>query len=264
MKIKQYQVDAFARRVFEGNPAAVCPLQAWLDDDLLQAIAAENNLSETAFFVPAGQGYHLRWFTPVAEVDLCGHATLASAHVLFEELGYAEEAIEFATRSGRLVVGRQDGLLVMDFPAQPPAPCAAPPALLDGLGHPPREVLAADDYVVIFDDEAVVRTLAPDLAKLSTLPLRGVCVTAPGDPNTTVDFVSRFFAPKYSIPEDPVTGSAHCELAPYWAGRLGKTKFAAWQASQRGGQVLCEVCGDRVILSGRAVTFMVGEIVIGD
>jgi predicted PhzF superfamily epimerase YddE/YHI9 len=262
MKIKQYQVDAFARRVFEGNPAAVCPLQAWPGDDLLQAIAAENNLSETAFFVPTGQGYHLRWFTPVAEVDLCGHATLASAHVLFEELGYAEETIEFATRSGRLVVRRQDRLLVMDFPAQPLAPCAPPPALLDGLGQPPREVLAADDYVVVFDDEAVVRTLAPDLAKLGTLPLRGVCVTALAAPNTGVDFVSRFFAPKHGIPEDPVTGSAHCELAPYWVGRLGKTAFAAYQASQRGGRVLCEVRGDRVILSGSAVTFMVGEIII--
>ena len=264
MKRKQYQVDAFARRVFEGNPAAVCPLDAWLPDATLQAIAMENNLSETAFFVPAGEGFHLRWFTPVAEVDLCGHATLATAHVLFAELGYVGQAIAFATRSGRLVVERHDGMLVMDFPAQPPVSCAAPAALLDGLGAAPVAVLAAGDYVVVFDDAEIVRTLAPDMAKLSTLALRGVCVTAPGAPGTDVDFVSRFFAPRYGIPEDPVTGSAHCELAPYWAGRLGKHRLAAYQASARGGDVLCEVRGDRVILAGHAVTFMVGEIEIGD
>ncbi len=262
MKRKQYQVDAFARRVFEGNPAAVCPLESWLPDATLQAIAMENNLSETAFFVPDGPSFHLRWFTPVAEVDLCGHATLATAHVLFEELGYAGPAIEFMTRSGRLVVERTDGMLVMDFPAQPPVPCAAPAALLDALGAPPVEVLAADDYVVVFDDETIVRTMAPDMAKLSTLALRGVCVTAPGTPGSGIDFVSRFFAPRYGIPEDPVTGSAHCELAPYWAGRLGKQRLAAYQASARGGDVLCEVRGDRVILSGRAVTFMVGKITV--
>ncbi len=264
MKRKQYQVDAFARRVFEGNPAAVCPLDAWLPDATLQAIAMENNLSETAFYVPDGPGFHLRWFTPVAEVDLCGHATLATAHVLFAELGYAGQSIEFMTRSGRLVVEHKDGMLVMDFPAQPPVPCAAPAALLDGLGAPPVEVLAADDYVVVFDDAAIVRTLAPDMAKLSTLALRGVCVTAPGAAGTDFDFVSRFFAPRYGIPEDPVTGSAHCELAPYWAGRLGKQRLTAYQASARGGDVLCEVRGERVILSGRAVTFMAGEIAVGD
>lgn len=262
MKLKQFQVDAFARRVFEGNPAAVCPLDAWLPDATLQAIALENNLSETAFFVPAGPGFHLRWFTPVAEVDLCGHATLATAHVLFEELGYKGQAIEFMTRSGRLIVERRAGMLVMDFPAQPPVPCDAPAALLAGLGAPPIEVLAADDYVVVFDDEEIVRTLTPDMAKLSTLALRGVCVTAPAAPGSEIDFVSRFFAPRYGIPEDPVTGSAHCELAPYWAGRLGKLSLAAYQASARGGDVLCEVRGDRVILAGRAVTFMAGEIAI--
>ncbi len=262
MKLRQYQVDAFARRVFEGNPAAVCPLDRWLPDATLQAIALENNLSETAFFVPDGPGFHLRWFTPVAEVDLCGHATLASAHVLFEELGYAGQAIEFMTRSGRLIVERRAGMLVMDFPAQPPVPCNAPAALLAGLGAPPVEILAADDYVVVFDDEEIVRTLAPDMAQLSTLGLRGVCVTAPAAPGSEIDFVSRFFAPRYGIPEDPVTGSAHCELAPYWAGRLGKLSLAAYQASARGGDVLCEVRGDRVILSGRAVTFMAGEITV--
>lgn len=260
MRITQYQVDAFARRVFEGNPAAVCPLGTWLPDPLLQAIAAENNLSETAFFVPAGEGFDLRWFTPVAEVDLCGHATLASAHVLFEFLGYPRPAIEFHTRSGKLVVERRGGLLVMDFPARPPQGCAAPPALIEGLGQPPVEVLAADDYIVVLDSEAAVRALTPDLARLSELALRGVCVTAPG---SGADFVSRFFGPKVGIPEDPVTGSAHCELAPYWSARLGKTLLKALQVSRRGGEVLCEVKGDRVVLSGSAVTFMAGQIEVG-
>jgi len=260
MKIRQYQVDAFARRVFEGNPAAVCPLDAWLRDELLQAIAAENNLSETAFFVPAEKGFQLRWFTPLAEVDLCGHATLASAHVLFEILGYPGPAIEFETRGGTLIVERKGGLLAMDFPALPPQPCAPPEALIEGLGRPPAEVLAAEDYIAVFDDEAVIRALAPDLAKLRGLDLRGVCVTAPG---SSTDFVSRFFAPKLGVPEDPVTGSAHCELAPYWSSRLGKTRLKAWQGSRRGGEVLCEMKGNRVTLSGSAVTFMEGVIDIG-
>jgi len=260
MKIAQYQVDAFARRVFEGNPAAVCPLEAWLKDEILQAIAEENNLSETAFFVPTGTGFQLRWFSPVAEVDLCGHATLASAHVLFEILGYPQPAIEFETRSGKLVVERKGGLLAMDFPARPPQACAPPPALIEGLGCPPVEVLAADDYIAVFDSEAAVRALAPDAAKLCELDLRGVCVTAPG---SGADFVSRFFGPKLGVPEDPVTGSAHCELAPYWSSRLGKTTLKARQLSRRGGEVLCEMNGDRVILSGSAVTFMAGEIDVG-
>lgn len=258
MKIRLFQVDAFARRVFEGNPAAVCPLEAWLPDELLQAIAEENNLSETAFFVPAGAGFELRWFTPLAEVDLCGHATLASAHVLFEELGHAEPVIRFATRSGELRVERRNGLLAMDFPARPPLPCAVPSALVDGLGAQPAEVLAADDYVALFDDEAAVRALAPDMARLRQLGLRGVCVTAPGA--GAVDFVSRFFAPGVGVPEDPVTGSAHCELAPYWAARLGKDRLQAQQVSRRGGDVACELRGDRVILAGGAVTFMQAEI----
>lgn len=258
MKIRLFQVDAFARRLFEGNPAAVCPLEAWLEDDLLQAIAEENNLSETAFFVPAGTGFELRWFTPLAEVDLCGHATLASAHVLFEELGYAETVIRFATRSGELRVERRNGLLAMDFPARAPLPCAAPSALVGGLGAQPAEVLAADDYVVVFDSEAAVRALAPDMARLRELGLRGVCATAPGA--GAVDFVSRFFAPAVGVPEDPVTGSAHCQLAPYWAARLGKNRLRARQVSTRGGDVACELRGDRVILAGGAVTFMQGEI----
>jgi len=260
MKLKQYQVDAFASRVFEGNPAAVCPLNAWLDDGLLQAIAGENNLSETAFFVPSGSGFHLRWFTPNKEVDLCGHATLAAAHVLFEKLGYAKPSIEFETRSGKLVVERKGNSLAMDFPAIPPAPCAAPATLIEGLGQRPVDVLAADDYIAVFDSEATIRGLTPDLMTLSKLDLRGVAVTAPGVKH---DFVSRFFAPKYGIPEDPVTGSAHCELAPYWAARLGKTILQARQVSKRGGDVLCESRGGRVTLTGRAVLFMEAEIETG-
>ena len=260
MKLKQYQVDAFARRIFEGNPAAVCPLDAWLPDEVLQSIAQENNLSETAFFVQTDDGFNLRWFTPVAEVKLCGHATLASAHVIFNALGYQKQAIKFNTRSGTLVVERSNGLLAMDFPSVPPRPCTAPAALLEGLGHQPVEVLGADDYIAVFDTEAVVSAISPDLAKLRELGLRGVCVTAPG---SGVDFVSRFFAPKFGIPEDPVTGSAHCELAPYWASRLGKATLKARQISKRGGDIQCELRGDRVILLGGAVTFMEAEIDTG-
>jgi PhzF family phenazine biosynthesis protein len=257
MKIRQYQVDAFARRVFEGNPAAVCPLDGWLPDAVLQAIAGENNLSETAYLVPEGAGYRLRWFTPVAEIDLCGHATLASAHVLFEHLGHPGPAIAFRTRSGTLTVERAGGLLAMDFPARPPRSCPAPAALVAGLGRTPAEILAADDYIAVFEEEADIHALVPELSRLAGLDRRGVCVTAPG---RDVDFVSRFFAPRYGIPEDPVTGSAHCELAPYWAARLGRTELAARQVSRRGGDVRCRLAGDRVILAGGAVTFMTGEI----
>lgn len=257
MRINLYQVDAFAQRVFEGNPAAVCPLEKWLEESVLQAIAEENNLSETAFFVPSEKGFHLRWFTPVAEVDLCGHATLAAAHVLFEILGYPRKSIVFETRSGELVVERKGALLAMDFPALPPQPCLAPEALIEGLGQRPLEVLVADDYLAVFEDENIIRALSTDLSKLGRLDLRGVAVTAPGH---TADFVSRFFAPKYGIPEDPVTGSAHCELAPYWATKLGKDCLHARQVSKRGGDVLCQVHGNRVTLSGTAVTFMKAEV----
>lgn len=262
MKLKQYQVDAFTSRAFEGNPAAVCPLESWLNDELLQAIAAENNLSETAFFVPTEQGYALRWFTPNQEVDLCGHATLATAHILFETLGYTSPVITFETRSGALHVKRNGLLLEMDFPASMLAPCAVPEQLVKALGQQPTEVLAAEDYVAVFDDEAIVRAITPNWALLSELDLRGVIITAPGAQTEAcpVDFVSRMFAPKYGIPEDPVTGSAHCELAPYWAARLGKTRLNARQVSKRGGSLTCEVTASRVILSGQAVTFMEADI----
>jgi predicted PhzF superfamily epimerase YddE/YHI9 len=258
MKIKQYQVDAFATRAFEGNPAAVCPLQGWLDDDLMQAIAEENNLSETAFFVPSDKGFALRWFTPVKEVDLCGHATLATAHVIFEQLGYAGEVITFETRSGELFVKRQGQQLEMDFPACPPTPCALPGLLAEGLGQRPIEVWAADDYLAVFDSEATVRAITPNQALLGQLDLRAVVITAPGN---EVDFVSRLFAPKLGIPEDPVTGSVHCALAPYWANKLGKTILSARQVSKRGGSLTCVVKADRVMLSGSAVTVMEAELV---
>jgi PhzF family phenazine biosynthesis protein len=257
MKLRQYQVDAFATRAFEGNPAAVCPLARWLDDDLLQAIAEENNLSETAFFMPSDNGFRLRWFTPASEVDLCGHATLATAHVLFEHLGHAGPVIAFETRSGVLTVRRKGNLLEMDFPASPPTPYAGFELLSRALGRQPLEVLRADDYMAVFNDDATVRGIAPDFALLRTLDLRGVIVTAPGGSD---DFVSRFFAPRLGVPEDPVTGSAHCTLAPYWAGRLGKQRLSARQVSKRGGSLTCELKGDRVLLSGAAVTVMQTEI----
>lgn len=257
MKLRMYQVDAFASQVFEGNPAAICPLPAWLDDAVMQAIAQENNLSETAFFVADGEDFQLRWFTPNQEVDLCGHATLATAHVLYAQLAYVRPQAVFHTRGGVLTVARQGDALVMDFPALAAQPCAAPAALVEGLGLAIAEAWAADDYLVVLDDAEQVRQLAPDMAALSRLDRRGVCVTAPGP---GVDFVSRFFAPKYGIPEDPVTGSAHCMLVPYWAERLGKSQLQARQISPRGGDVLCELRGERVLLSGRAITYMVAEV----
>jgi PhzF family phenazine biosynthesis protein len=257
LHIRQYQVDAFSSRPFAGNPAAVCPLATWLDDKLLQAIAEENNLSETAFFVPSTKGFRLRWFTPVTEVDLCGHATLAAAHVLFEILGYPDPAITFETNSGNLHVRRNGKLLEMDFPAQPPLPCAAPEALIKGLGVCPSEVLVAQDYLAVYDSEDIISAITPDHTLLSQLDRRGVIVTAPG---RDVDFVSRFFAPRVGVPEDPVTGSAHCALTPYWAARLGKDSLLARQVSKRGGELLCAMKGKRVLLSGAAVTVMVATL----
>ena len=257
--IRLFQVDAFARQRFEGNPAAVCPLDYWLDDHLLQAIAEENNLSETAFFVPEGDGFSLRWFTPLAEVELCGHATLASAHVLFEHSDYDKPLITFETRSGQLCVERAHTGLSMNFPAIKALPCTTPELLKQAIGLVAQEVLAGDDYIVVLDSEAALRQIQPDQGLLSQLDRRGVIVTAPGVQH---DFVSRFFAPKLGIPEDPVTGSAHCALAPYWATKLGKLNLQAKQVSRRGGEIGCQVQGDRVILSGQAVTYMVGEISI--
>lgn len=253
MKLKQYQVDAFATHVFEGNPAAICPLESWLDDALLQSIAQENNLSETAFFVEQGSGFELRWFTPTDEVDLCGHATLAAAHVIFNHLGFTDPTILFTTRSGQLHVTQHHNFLHMDFPLLEPIPCDTPENLLLGLNTKPEKVLAHDDYLVIYTNQAAIQNLQPNPMLLSQIDRRGVIVTAPGD---DVDFVSRFFAPKLGINEDPVTGSAHCLLAHYWSNQLGKNTLKAHQLSHRGGFVNCEVHGARVTLSGTAITFM--------
>jgi PhzF family phenazine biosynthesis protein len=260
MKIAMYQVDAFTDRLFAGNPAAVCPLESWLPDRTLQAIAAENNLAETAFFVPEGPAFRLRWFTPVAEIDLCGHATLATADVLYHQLGYAQDAVAFETRSGRLDVVRQGDEYRMTFPATMPEVCDPPVDLTAALGRTPALVLKAFDYVAVFESVDHIRELAPDFAQMKKLDLRGVVVTAPG---VEVDFVSRFFAPKFGIEEDPVTGSAHCELAPYWSARLGRSVLRAEQLSPRGGDLGCEVLADKVILSGRAAHYMTAEIFVG-
>ncbi|MEE2000520.1 PhzF family phenazine biosynthesis protein [Alkalimonas sp. MEB108] len=256
----QFIVDAFATGLFTGNPAAVCPLKHWLDDALLQQIAAQNNLSETAFFVAGPHGYQLRWFTPTAEVDLCGHATLASAHVLFSHLGYPGAQIVFHTRSGELRVQKDGDWLQMDFPASMPQPCDLPPNLAEALGKAPEAVLAAEDYLVLYPDAAALMALTPDYALLARLQKRGVIVTAPGSDG--VDFVSRFFVPKLGVNEDPVTGSAHCQLAPYWAERLQKQQLIARQLSKRGGEVRCSLQGPRVLLSGQARTYLQGQLLL--
>jgi len=257
MKLPLYHVDAFASEVFCGNPAAVCPLDTWLPDATLQNIAAENNLSETAFTVRRGNDFDLRWFTPTMEVDLCGHATLAAAFVLFMENGVEASSIRFHSRSGWLAVSCDAGLLTLDFPSLPATSCKASESLARGLGAKPREILKARDYLAVFNSEAEVRGLKPDFGALRSLDCLGVIATARGG---DCDFVSRFFAPAAGIDEDPVTGSAHCTLIPYWAEQLGKTKLLARQVSARGGELVCEHVGDRVRIGGRAVLFSRGEI----
>jgi len=254
-----YQVDAFTDSLFGGNPAAVCPLETWLPDATMQAIAAENNLAETAFFVPEDRDYALRWFTPAVEVDLCGHATLASGHVIFSFLEPQRKSVSFRTlKAGTLVVSRRGGMLAMDFPARPAAPTEAPPGLLAALGGKPREVLRARDHLVVYGSAAEVASLNPNLAALAEVDCWAAIATAPGE--NGVDFVSRFFAPAQGIPEDPATGSAHCTLVPYWAKRLGKTAFEARQLSRRGGALSCALNGDRVSIAGRAVLYLEGRI----
>ena len=258
MQIPIYQVDAFTIGPFSGNPAAVCPLDAWLDDATMQNIAAENNLAETAFIVASEQGYDLRWFTPTIEVDLCGHATLAASYVVLNHLQPDLDSVSFETLSGTLIVTRDGERLSMDFPARAPTPAPTSKALSEALGQAPSEVHMSRDILAVYDDEASVRRLSPDQARLMALDEGlGVIVTAKGD---TVDFVSRCFVPKAGIAEDPVTGSAHCTLVPFWAERLGKSQFIAHQVSPRGGELHCEYRGDRVIISGDCVLFLTGSI----
>ncbi len=254
-----YQVDAFTDSLFGGNPAAVCPLEAWLPDATMQAIAAENNLAETAFFVREGSDYALRWFTPTVEVDLCGHATLASGHIVFSFLEPERESVSFRTlKAGTLAVSRRADMLVMDFPARPAIPAEAPPGLFAALGGKPREVLRARDHLIVYGSAAEVAALAPDFAALAKVDCWAAIATAPGD--NGIDFVSRFFAPAQGVPEDPVTGSSHCTLVPYWAKRLGKTELEARQLSRRGGALTCALKGDRVTIAGRAVLYLEGRI----
>lgn len=257
MKLPYYEVSAFTANAFGGNPAGVCLLDAWLHDAVLQSIAANNNLAETAFTVPRGTDFDLRWFTPTVEMDLCGHATLAAASILFSERALSSREVRFHSRSGLLAVTRSGDLLTLDFPSRPATPCAAPDALIRGLGAKPKEVLKSRDFLTVFASEAEVRALKPDFTVLKTLDCLGIVVTGSGE---DCDFVSRFFAPAAGVNEDPVTGSAHCTLIPYWAKRLGKTRLHARQVSTRGGELFCELAGDRVKIGGKAVLYSKGEI----
>jgi PhzF family phenazine biosynthesis protein len=262
MKIPIYQVDAFAGQLFSGNPAAVCPLEAWLPDQLLQSIGQENNLSETAYYLEEDQEYRLRWFTPGSEVNLCGHATLATAHVLFFELGYQGPELVFQTLSGKLVVRRTGSdQYQMDFPLAGLEICEPPAGLIDALGRMPREVFRSrEDIYAVYDSQADVESLNPNMFLLRAIDCRGIGVTAPGDGES--DFVSRFFAPGLGIPEDPVTGSAHCSTAPYWSEKLDKTRFKARQVSNRGGDLDLQISGNRLLISGQARTYMKGHIYV--
>ncbi|MDT8903991.1 PhzF family phenazine biosynthesis protein [Anaeroselena agilis] len=261
MRIPIYQVDAFTAEPYKGNPAAVCLLDKAADEAWMQSVAAEMNLSETAFIFPEGDGYRLRWFTPKSEVKLCGHATLATAHVLFTEKGVPrDKPINFHTLSGLLTARYADGLIELDFPASPVAPCEAPPGLVEALGVRPVFVGRGDeDYLVEVATEQEVRAAAPDFARLVKTPCRGVILTAPSRTGD-YDFVSRFFAPAVGVNEDPVTGSAHCRLVPYWQSKLTKEAFTAYQASARGGFLKVAARGDRVSIRGHAVTVLAGEL----
>jgi PhzF family phenazine biosynthesis protein len=267
--IPLYQVDAFASavfrgRLFSGNPAAICPLDHWLKDETLQAIAEENNLSETAYYVRENGRYRLRWFTPAVEVDLCGHATLAAVYVILElrreiDGPAVRSEVSFDSRSGELTVVREGDLYTLDFPSRYPQECAGDPDLFEALGARPVEFRRTGDCFCVFETEDQVRALAPDMSKLANVDCRGTIVTAPGE---NCDFVSRFFAPRVGIPEDPVTGSAHTNLIPYWSQRLGKKNLFARQISRRGGELWCEDRGARVGIGGRAVRYMEGHVTL--
>ena len=260
MELTLYQIDAFADRPFEGNPAAVCPLDEWLPDEIMQLIAEENNLSETAFYIPLGdESFQIRWFTPKTEVNLCGHATLAAAYVIFDIKGFKGKKIIFQSRSGKLEVRKRDSLFEMDFPSQTPMPCDIPKELEKALNIRPINYLKSEDYLIIFKTEEDLRNLKPNYELLKKLDLRGVIATARSE---KYDFVLRFFAPKLGIKEDPVTGSAFTQLAPYWSKILEKQKMRAKQISKRGGEVFCEFRGERVIIAGKAVKYLEGKISI--
>src|SRR6516162_6274714 len=261
MRLSLYQVDAFTDHLFGGNPAAVVPLESWLPEATMQAIATEN-LSETAFFVREGDAtFGLRWFTPVAEIDLAGHPTLATAYVIFRFVAPDATELKFRTmKAGSLVVTRRGEELAMDFPARPPEPCTVPPSLASALGKPPIKVLASRDYMAVYESAADVASLKPDFGAIARLDRMAVIATAPGEGD--VDFVSRFFAPAHNINEDPVTGSAHCTLIPYWAERLGKARLKARQISARIGELSCEHRGERVTIAGRCVLYMEGAITL--
>lgn len=262
MELPLYQVDAFADHLFKGNPAAVCPLQDWLPEHTMQAIAMENNLSETAFIVHENKGWRIRWFTPTTEVKLCGHATLAAAFVYFHFIDTKADQVVFDSLSGRLTVSCSDDRLTLDFPVQRAEPVPTTPEVLGrALGGEPLEVLAADDWLVLLDSEETLRKLQPDMALLRQLERRGVIITARGN---ECDFVSRFFAPKYGIDEDPVTGSAHTILTPYWAERLGRDRLQARQLSARGGELYCELKGERVFIGGKVISYLRGTITIDE
>jgi PhzF family phenazine biosynthesis protein len=260
MNLTIYQIDAFTKEVFKGNPAAICPLENWIDAELMQKIALENNLSETAFFVKNGDVYEIRWFTPTYEIDLCGHATLAAAFVIFEILKAENEIVKFHShKSGELSVERKDDILILDFPSRLVSPADAPQGLIEALGKEPKEIFKARDYFLVYENEQEVATIAPDFSKLLEIDAHGFIVTAKGD---SADFVSRFFAPEVGVFEDPVTGSSHCNLIPFWAEHLGKTEMFAKQISARGGELFCELKGDRVKIGGNAVLYLKGEIFI--
>ncbi len=260
MKLTIYKADAFAEKAFEGNPAAVVPLQEWLPNSLMQQIAMENNLSETAFFVPTESGFHIRWFTPKAEVKLCGHATLATAHVLFNHLGFTGNEISFDSLSGVLKVTRENGLIILDFPALTATKTEIPVAVAKAFHFAPKACFKGrDDYMLIFENEQDILSLQPDFQQLVNAQTRGVICTSKSE---KYDFVSRFFAPAVGVNEDPVTGSAHTMLIPFWAEKLDKTEMMAKQVSARGGILHCKLAGDRVKIGGKAVTFLTGEITV--
>jgi predicted PhzF superfamily epimerase YddE/YHI9 len=261
MELPIYQVDAFTDRLFAGNPAAVCPLPRWLKDQTMQSIAAENNLAETAFFLAEGEGYRLRWFTPAVEVDLCGHATLASAFVISNFLAPGRNEMHFETRSGRLTVSRGPDSYLLDFPIWGLKP-AENPAVGKAMGRNPRELLASKPYLAVYDSAAEVAALAPDLKAVAALDLDGVLATAPGE--NGIDYVARYFAPAAGIPEDPATGSSHCALMPYWSKRLKRQRLVGRQTSRRGGDFQCELVGERVRIGGQAVCYLKGSIVVDD